>query len=748
MERKLFVVFCAALFAGLFAGIAGGEETVLQQDTGIITLSMFPNPEDTIIYDSPPPIWVIPEPFPYWAVRFTPAGLCTVKAGLVSVSIVSGSPICSLYVMDDSAGAPGPPVGGTPIGFSATGYPTFDRIDLTSTYVDSNDFWIVLFPANKAPDVARPLSDSVTTWGRSYFSPDLKNWFDFSSTDPPIPGDLLIRAIVEYPQPATPDVAVDSIIAPPDTVPCLTQAAVSARVCNVGDTMATFDVEALIPGLYGDTVTSVSLDISECTTVDFANWVVPDSHGVCFDVQFRTLLAIDTNPLNDTLSTQSCAYCPASPDVAVDSIIAPPDTVPCLTQAAVSARVCNVGDTTVIFDVEALIPGFYGDTITAVTLTPGICSTLTFANWVVPDSHGVCFDVQFRTLLAIDTDPTNDTMSTTSCAWCLSYPDVAVDSIIAPPDTVPCLAQAAVSARVCNVGDTTATFDVEALIPGLYGDTIMALTLTPGICSTLTFVNWVVPDSHGVCFDVQFRTLLAIDTDPTNDTMSILSCAWCPPSFRDVGVISVDDPPDTVYADSTVPVAVTVANFGDSTETSFAVSITIDGYSDVDLVASLAPGETLQIVFDSLTVPSPCETTYTATAINLLGPDQNPANDTLRKDIYAKCPEGIAQEFLSHVPRSFALLQSRPNPFSTSTEILYQLPAEARVSLNIYDTAGRLVRSLVNGVEEPGVRRTLWDGGDEHGRAVKSGVYFYKLQVYAGSRGEEFTQTRKLILLR
>ncbi|MCH7762054.1 hypothetical protein IIA15_11760, partial [candidate division TA06 bacterium] len=102
---------------------------------------------------------------------------------------------------------------------------------------------------------------------------------------------------------AVDDVAVDSIIAPPDTVACLDTVSVSARVCNVGDTMVTFDVEAIIPGLYGDTVTVVSLDTASCTIVNFANWIVPDSNGTCFDVTFRTLLASDSVPSNDTLTT-------------------------------------------------------------------------------------------------------------------------------------------------------------------------------------------------------------------------------------------------------------------------------------------------------------------------------------------------------------------------------------------------------------------------------------------------------------
>ncbi|MCH7761205.1 T9SS type A sorting domain-containing protein, partial [candidate division TA06 bacterium] len=272
-------------------------------------------------------------------------------------------------------------------------------------------------------------------------------------------------------------------------------------------------------------------------------------------------------------------------------------------------------------------------------------------------------------------------------------------------------------------------------------------TLSPAACSTLTFADWVVPDSNGTCFDVTFRTLLAIDTNPSNDTMSTVSCASCPPALRDVGVISIDGPPDTVYADSTVPVMVTVTNYGDSAET-FSVSITIDGFSDTSLVSSLAPAGTLQVSFASWIAPSTCDTSYTATVTTLLGVDMNPANDTLSKGIFARCAVGVFEDPISDIPHRFALLQSRPNPFSISTEIRYQLPAEADVSLTIYDTAGRLVRSLAKGAEEAGFKRVLWDGRDDQGKTVNSGVYFYKLQVDTGSKTGDFTKTKKLILLR
>jgi flagellar hook assembly protein FlgD len=64
------------------------------------------------------------------------------------------------------------------------------------------------------------------------------------------------------------------------------------------------------------------------------------------------------------------------------------------------------------------------------------------------------------------------------------------------------------------------------------------------------------------------------------------------------------------------------------------------------------------------------------------------------------------------------------------------------VQINIYDVKGRHVRRLVHGTQEPGVYTTLWDGRDDRGTAVHSGVFFYRLQ--AGST----TRTRKMVLLR
>jgi hypothetical protein len=95
------------------------------------------------------------------------------------------------------------------------------------------------------------------------------------------------------------------------------------------------------------------------------------------------------------------------------------------------------------------------------------------------------------------------------------------------------------------------------------------------------------------------------------------------------------------------------------------------------------------------------------------------------------------------VPARFALRQNYPNPFNPITAISFEVPAGgASVRLAIYDVTGRLVRTLVKGRIDPGVHTVRWDGRNERGVTVATGVYFYRMQ--AGS----FTQTRKMVLLR
>jgi photosystem II stability/assembly factor-like uncharacterized protein len=93
-------------------------------------------------------------------------------------------------------------------------------------------------------------------------------------------------------------------------------------------------------------------------------------------------------------------------------------------------------------------------------------------------------------------------------------------------------------------------------------------------------------------------------------------------------------------------------------------------------------------------------------------------------------------------PHGFALLPNYPNPFNPSTTISFSLPKPLDTRLVIVDLLGREVRRLLLGQREEGIQLVAWDGRDDNGTSVGSGVYFCRLQ--AGS----FTASRKLMLVK
>jgi hypothetical protein len=79
-------------------------------------------------------------------------------------------------------------------------------------------------------------------------------------------------------------------------------------------------------------------------------------------------------------------------------------------------------------------------------------------------------------------------------------------------------------------------------------------------------------------------------------------------------------------------------------------------------------------------------------------------------------------------PAEFALYQNIPNPFNSRTTIVCDIPADGTVSLQIFDVRGRLIRTLIDGHRVAGQLVVPWDGTDNQGQPVASGVYFYRLQ--------------------
>lgn len=100
------------------------------------------------------------------------------------------------------------------------------------------------------------------------------------------------------------------------------------------------------------------------------------------------------------------------------------------------------------------------------------------------------------------------------------------------------------------------------------------------------------------------------------------------------------------------------------------------------------------------------------------------------------------------LPRAYALHPPSPNPFNARTAIQYDLPEAGEVRLVLYDTLGRVLRRLVVGRTEGGVHRAIWDGRDEAGRPVASGVVWCRLEVRTMHGRRTYVETRKVLLLR
>ena len=95
-------------------------------------------------------------------------------------------------------------------------------------------------------------------------------------------------------------------------------------------------------------------------------------------------------------------------------------------------------------------------------------------------------------------------------------------------------------------------------------------------------------------------------------------------------------------------------------------------------------------------------------------------------------------------PQDFSLSQNRPNPFNAATSISFSLPRAEQVELEVYNTAGQKVRTLLRGQVAGGPTSLTWDGRDEAGQEVAGGIYFYRLVSGEGRA----PVTRKMCLLK
>jgi len=104
----------------------------------------------------------------------------------------------------------------------------------------------------------------------------------------------------------------------------------------------------------------------------------------------------------------------------------------------------------------------------------------------------------------------------------------------------------------------------------------------------------------------------------------------------------------------------------------------------------------------------------------------------------------LDQETITAVPKAYNLHQNYPNPFNPTTTIRYSLPEASEIKLIVYNMNGQEIKTLATGKVAAGSHSIVWDGRDNAGHAVPSGVYFYKLSV----ESQQWQSMKKMILLK
>jgi hypothetical protein len=102
----------------------------------------------------------------------------------------------------------------------------------------------------------------------------------------------------------------------------------------------------------------------------------------------------------------------------------------------------------------------------------------------------------------------------------------------------------------------------------------------------------------------------------------------------------------------------------------------------------------------------------------------------------------VSVETANLSPDKFQLYQNYPNPFNPQTRISFSLDLEGPVKLVIYDVNGQIIKTIIDDVRTRGGHTYSWDGTDEEGKRVSSGLYYYRLT------SDDQSQSRKMLIIR
>jgi len=277
---------------------------------------------------------------------------------------------------------------------------------------------------------------------------------------------------------------------------------------------------------------------------------------------------------------------------------------------------------------------------------------------------------------------------------------------------------------VGHPAEFTATFDPPVLVPPT-DSSLLTLTIPADAVLdtlTLTITATEMEKGEGIAHS---KNVTLIVTLPT--------WSFEVDAFPDTQIISQGG--STTYAVTIIP------NLG------FTASCSLF----VEFVGGLPSGVTAD--FDSNPIPPNDTSTLTITTLLSTPPDtydlaiiavsnKKQKDTTYVKLIIEQATDVDEEGDQPNAPDKFALFQNQPNPFNPETKISYYLSEGCEVKLIIYNILGRRVKTLFEGHQNAGMNTLVWDGKNDQGEQLSSGIYFYRLQ--AG----EFIQTKKMNLLK
>jgi len=509
--------------------------------------------------------------------------------------------------------------------------------------------------------------------------------------------------------------------------------------------------------------------------------------------------------ISDPGFTMTCYISVTGPthDVATLSIISPPDTVLASYTYTPQAIVKNCGTQSAFFDVvckiDSLFYTIYTDTIQHTFLGAGYKKTVSFKDWTVPllGTHsGFNYKITVTTIYSNDGYSDDDSkLKTIRSTGRLNYANHDIGNLIF---TVTCWGSYGFMSSAQNQGSGF-IYPKDGTNSLFYG-TLMAGNSLDWVVDRATSEDWQPTDDPDgrltmgakVHSDQDGWAMFGDSSHPTPKglTMTQESWAWANPPYDDFVIMRYivgnagTDAINGLYLGPYMDY-----DIGDAYNNWAGVdtlrNLTYMWYNEVNpyVGVSLLEGELSNVtIISNPTYVWPDTGLADTTAFKFLsgelnfqevvdandysimvsaGPfDLSPGDSSVvafaflggenltdlltnadaAQDKYLNIV-GVEEPTIS-LSNNFILLPTAPNPANNEVSIRYSLSRETKVSLTVYNIAGRIVNQLVNKTEEPGLKEVIWDGRDNRGRRVASGVYFCKLEV-AG-----FAQTRKITIVR